>query len=306
MTAPVVPRYRVSAPAPAPVAPHNLFTAATVLEDVDPHAFTGVQYEAVCNTNVDPYPAACEPDATTNLSRTKVPQDTAETVVGTPFGVYAADSCVLGRDEDTARAQLRQRFLLGEAETVEHIVETGVAANWPNLHRDPTILTPVSTVTVDTLAKAVGMLEQWLADRFGTLGVIHAPRSYAETAFAHMQVDKQGPRALTRMGSAWVFGTGYTGGAPDGETDDGMLWLYATPPVTVRRTGVIEPATWESGAFNRETNSGMLIAERIYVVDWPCAAAAIKTTLPRLDYTTAPQPPAAAAAANTTSTITEG
>lgn len=295
--APIMPRYSVEPPAPALPAPYSLLSVATVLDDVPVHALTGVQYEAVCSTRVDGYPAPCEP-GTGTLSRQKDPHPTVSDVIATPFALYAADSCVLARDEATALAQLRQRFTAGEPAAVEHIVETGVLANWPNLQRTPVTVLPAASGQY-AFPDAVGLLEQWLAETTGSAGVIHAPRTAGPRAFTTMQAVTAGARAETRLGSQWVFGTGYTGTPPEGITDTGNLWLYATPQVTIRRSDLMQPATWHTGAFNRADNTALLLYERIYVVDWPYGVAAVDTGQPRPGYSSA------AARHHTTASVTE-
>lgn len=284
--APVVPRLRVDGP-PAPQ-PHRfgLFSAATVLENVAPHALLGVEYETVCSTQVDPYPLACQPSTPPDADRVKKPARTTDVVATSPFAVYAADACALGRDQNTARAQLRQRFLAGEETAVEHAVFTGELGTNSNLVGEAVVLADGQALE---LVDALGALEAFLATSYGGVGLIHAPMQLAPRAQAQLLIGVAGPRATTVLGSTWVFGTGYPGTSPDaaGGGGDAALWLYATPPATVRRSALIEPADWDSGAFDRATNSGLLLEERIYVIDWPCRSAAIKTTLPR-----PPAPPA--------------
>ncbi|HET6703562.1 hypothetical protein, partial [Amycolatopsis sp.] len=155
MTAAVIPRLSVAAPAAAPPLRFGLFSAATVLENVEPHALSGVEYEAVCSTRVDPYPAPCRPGD--EMSRAKTPDGTTSIVNASPFGVYAADACVLGRDANTARDQLRQRFLGGEQAAVERIIRTGELGNLPSLEQAPEVL----DAGADTdLLDAIGLLEQ--------------------------------------------------------------------------------------------------------------------------------------------------
>lgn len=280
MTAPVVPRLLIDGP-PAPI-PHRfgLFSAATVLENVDPHTLTGVEYEAVCSTQVDPYPAACEP-VPPGMTRRKTPTPTTSVTMASPFAVYAANGDVLARDAATARQQLRQRFLAGEQRAVENIVFTGSMGNTPNLAGEATVLQPSDSTTPVDLLAAEGMLEQWLAEHYGGAGVIHAPQWLAPKVAKEVALFVNGPRAGTVLGSTWVFGAGYPGTKPAAATGadaDKGVWLYATSPVTVRRSQVIEPADWATGAFNRWENVGLLAEERIYVADWPCGSAAVKVT----------------------------
>lgn len=274
VAAAVVPRLLVPPP-PAPIAHRfGLFSAATILENAEPHSLGGIEYSTVCSTRVDPYPIACEPSVPADFSVTKTPQQTISTTEASPFAVYSADECVLGRDQDTAKQQLRQRFLAGEQAAVERIVWTGILGNWPTLASAEVL--SGGTAGVD-LIDGIGLLEQWLAQTWGGIGVIHGPRTIAPRAAQQLAVTINGPRAQTIFGSVFAFGTGYDGTPPyAGGADDGSLWIYATPPITIRRSTLIEPADWSTNAFDRSTNRGMLIDERIYVVDWPCAVAAVQ------------------------------
>lgn len=281
MSAPVV-IPRATVPPPTAATPHlyGLLTVAAVQENADGRELTGVEYESVCSPRVDPYPAACRPGDET--PRTKDPHPTTAVTNGTPFAVYAADSCLLGRDERTARQQLRDRLRLGEETAVESAIETGDVANFPNLVSAEVI----GTAAVDLL-DAFGLLEQALSARFGTSGVIHAPMWLAPRAH-HMTLWRPaGQRAQTVLGSSVAFGAGYTGQPPaayvadEDVEDDGELWLYATGPVTVRRSQLIEPGGWTEGGFDRRQNLGFLLTERIYVVDWPCAAVAVRVDMQR-------------------------
>ena len=293
MTAPTnaMPRIQVSAPGPAPAARYGLFSAATMHEQVEGHALAGIEYEAVCSTHVTPYPAPCaHPAPPEGLPTTKTPAPTTSWAWGSPFALYAADDCALGRDETTARQQLRQRLAYGEQTAVEAIVERGLVGNVPRLigTAEQPVQLPAGTEPLDP-ADAVGVLEHWLAAATGGQGVIHAPRWISGRLRSTSVTSVAGPVMQAPLGNTIAFGAGYVGAPPAGQTSD-ALWLYATRPVTVRRSAVIEPATWSTGTFDTRQNAGLLLVERVYVVDWPCAAAAVPTTLPRRPEL-APTPP---------------
>lgn len=279
MTTPVIPRVTVAPPPPALRQEYGLFSAATILEDPQVHELTGVEYEAVCNVRVDPAPAPCLP-LPDGMTRRKIAHPTVSPYYGGPFVMYAADECVLGRDETTARRQLRQRFLAGEQFAVERTVATGEAGNTPALEPDAQIL---STRAL-SLQDAVGLLESWMARAIGGAGVIHAPQHVAYFAPWSTMLVTKGPRAQTLFGTTWSFGAGYTGAPPAAftGTDNQRVWLYATAPVTIRRSPLIEPAGWSDGAFDIRQNAGFLLDERSYVVDWPCGTAAVETLLERV------------------------
>lgn len=283
MSAPVV-IPRMAVPAPPVAQPHRfgLFTASVILENADPHELTGIEYEAVCAPRADPYPAACRPGDT--FPRGKSAYPSTAVFNATPFAVYSADECVLGRDPDTARGQLRERFLLGEEAAVEKILFSGVLGNLPNLTINPFV---IPATNPPDMPDAIGLLEQWLAVNYGGIGILHAPLTAAPRVQTLYELGVNGPRAGTVLGSAWAFGSGFPGSPPpfdhNGQpvADDGKLWLYVTPPVTIRRSALIEPADWSTGAFDTSQNVGMLISERLYVADWPCGAACVKTNLNR-------------------------
>lgn len=281
MSAPIVaPRLEVRAPSGVVAHRFGLFAASTLLENVEARALGGIQYEALGLPRVDALPAPCEPTAPPELvGQAKVAQSgTTKLTVGTPFVLYAADPCVLGRDAQLARTQLQTRFLAGEQNTVERVVESGELGNVPTLDEADVL----AATTAPNLADAIGMLEAWLAANWGGVGVIHAPRWLAPRAAWEAQLVTSGPRATTVLGSVWSFGN-YPGTGPTGQVPDTALWLYATPPVTVRRSALIEPAGWDTGAFDRRTNQAMLLIERVYVVDWPAmSSAAVKTSLTRV------------------------
>lgn len=237
-----------------------------------------------------------------------------------PFTVYAGESCFTGNhDNDTAVRNLRERFDLGEQEAVERVIYSGFlpdpeSLDWANrsypdpvkphlrpaLRWDPQILNGGNRTP---LPQAIGLLEHWMQADSGARGVIHAPAYMATTLTGKDILSASGPRSLTRLGHTFVFGTGYSGRKP--KYTDGTLipdrdkrfeqgatpapapeqmydeaWLYITRPITVRRSAVIEPADWNTGAVNQRTNHGSMVIERIYVVDWPCSVAAIRTDFP--------------------------
>lgn len=253
-----------------------------------------------------------------------------------PFAVYAGESCFLGNHEnEVAVRNLRERFDLGEQESVERVIYNGflpdpTRLDWSNnqvkdethpdadpypdpalphlrpaLRWDPVVLNGGQRTP---LWQAIGLLEHWLQADSGARGLIHAPAYMASTIGGGQLMTTSGPRAMTRLGHTYVFGTGYSGRKPlfsDGRPaqDDANppagdpenyaeAWLYATRPITIRRSALIEPADWTNGAVNLRNNTGSMLVERVYVVDWPCSHAAIRTDFPlyRLDEFTTTEP----------------
>lgn len=288
---PLAPRLTVPHEAEAPAEPrYGLFSAATIVEDMPAHAHHGVQYTTACHPEVHTYPLTDCPPGAAPANPTKTGERTRATTVADPFAVYAAETCFPGGDDETAaRTNLRRRILRGERHTVEAAVDSGRAGALPYLrHPDTPIITPGTGYDLQT---AVGLLEQTLAEN-GRTGIIHIPRWLAAPADELGIVHRDGPRARTFLGTAVAFGSGYSGRPPEGTGDDpAVVWLYATPHITIRRSVIVEPASWSEGAFNPQTNTPFLLAERVYVVDWPCQAWAVATTRPRVYTAPAPADP---------------
>lgn len=280
MCMPTIPRLQVERePVPLEDPRFGLLSAATVNEDMDPHGYHGVQYSAVCDPDVKPYPLTQCPPEQDNPG--KEGDRSEQIVVADAFALYAAETCIpLGQNAPQARQRLRDRLLMGERHAVEAVVYNGLAGARPFL-RDPegAVLNDGAQAA---LPQAVGLLEQRLA-ALGRPGIIHAPRWMAPVMDHLGIVHRSGPRATTLLGTPIAFGSGYSGQQPIGRADGAdVAWLYATPQITVWRSPIIEPGTLTDGAFDPATNSMFLLAERVYVVSWPCQVLAVATDLPLL------------------------
>lgn len=287
-----IPRATVGRPPLAGAVPYGLFSAATIGEGVDPHELNGVEYETVCSTDVREWPPRCGTrtgsDDITGY-REKHAVETSSATRADPFAVYAAETCVLGNTQPDDLEQFRQRFQLGEPAAVEHVFHTGKLGNRPALAPDAVVLGNQTNPL--PLARAIGLLEHWLACISGGTGVIHAPRWTAESLATSQLLGTRGPQAATKLGTTVAFATGYPGSAPaaaQAEDTDKKTWLYATRPVTIRRSTVTEPTEWGAGNVDLPHNVGFRMVERSYVIDVPCGqVAAVRTDLPLLD----PNPP---------------
>ena len=136
-----------------------------------------------------------------------------------------------------------------------------------------------SGTAVLTPAAGIGLLEAFLAETTGGLGVLWAPRWTAPTLLAAQLVRPDGPRLIAALGDPIVFaqttGVG-PGGVIPAEVD--VVWLYATGAVQVRRGPLIAPALAES--YSRTDGDVFAVVERPYLVGWGCAVAAVRVKLP--------------------------
>jgi len=256
---------------------YGLFSAATVVEDMDSFAQNGIQTSAVCDPGVNPYPF---PECPTGMENPVKEGLRSESVVtADPFAIYAAEECPpLGVSNAEARARLRERILMGERHTVENIVYNGLVNARPLL-RDPEAEI-LGAGAPTSIPQAVGMLEHRLS-AMGRPGIIHAPRWMAAVMDSLRIVHRSGSRITTLLGTPVAFGSGYSGAGPYGQEEPAeSSWLYATPQITVYRSTIYEPGTFQNGAFDPSTNRLFLLSERVYVVSWPCNVLAVATDAP--------------------------
>jgi hypothetical protein len=203
----------------------------------------------------------------------------AQRVVGIPFGVYGVETCLMGVTPEENAARARARLALIEQPSVERAFWTGEYGNSSALATsDPEILANPST-TVD-LTTGLSLLEQWLGEVAGAVGFIHTNRGAAPVAAHNNLINRVGARAETEIGNVWVFGGGYPTTGPAGQAAPigRELWMFASRQPTIRRTEVIVPGD-ATATLNWSKNSTFTIAERIYVIDFPCQTAAVKVDL---------------------------
>lgn len=203
----------------------------------------------------------------------------AQRVVGTPFAVYGVETCLMGITAQENAERARARLALIEQPSVERAFWTGEYGNTTALATsDPETLANPST-TVD-IATGLSLLEAWLGAVSGAIGFIHVNRAAAAVAASNRLINRVGARAETEIGNVWVFGGGYPTSGPTGQAapTGRELWMFATRQPTVRRTEVIMPGDATS-TLNWSKNSTFTVAERIYVIDFPCQTAAVKVDL---------------------------
>jgi hypothetical protein len=160
-----------------------------------------------------------------------------------------------------------EKLTLGEGRAIEREFWTGANGINPHLADvlDTTILAgglPVSPVA------GLAALEGALGECFGGIGLIHAPRGAIPALQASTLIERSGQRIQTTpLSTGVVAGGGYPGSAPDGTAAAaGQSWLFATGPVTLRRTPIEFVGASAADWTKRDTNDAILIAERTYVV----------------------------------------
>lgn len=214
------------------------------------------------------------------------------------FTVYAALPCNPIGYWPEAEARIIAHFTQGEERAVSRTFWTGTidapvtGVTYPHLAANTNVfsggMSPVQLQTaasvvvtgVVDIVEGIGLLESALANCFGGVGVIHAPRA----AFAHMAANKiiytRGGTAYTLADTPVAFGPGYSGTSPAGATPaTGNVWLYATGPVMMRRDPDIRITSTPTQALDRSVDTLTMFAERTYNLAWNCCHFAVQVSL---------------------------
>lgn len=172
-----------------------------------------------------------------------------------PFTVYGHHTCspigsTFARAQDLANQHLQVR----EEARVEQALWTGDLGNVPNLSGANGDAAPVNLGTL-SLWRAVSLLEQELAVRYGSLGVIHMSRENASRLMKEGDLVRQGGRLFTALGTPIVAGTGYASDR-----------IVGTPALFGYRGDVFASSNRPGDLLDRGNNDLYAIAERTYLV----------------------------------------
>lgn len=214
-----------------------------------------------------------------------------------PFTVYSSITCSpVGNFWEEAEARTVAALTNGEARAVEGVFWTGrVEAPagtiiYPHLAAatevfDGTgevLLQPAATVIVTGMVdvvEAIGLLESRLAECYGGVGVIHAPRAALAHLSANFLIEKSGQQIRTVGGTPIAFGGGYPGSSPTGASlPYGEVWFYVTGAISLRRSGITVTSNRVQG-LRRDVNTLQLFAERTYAIGWDCCLFGLPVSL---------------------------
>jgi hypothetical protein len=254
-------------PAPRPV---NLRTSARLVDD-------GFRWEQ----GISLLPETCFPggseDPCAGPETVKASGTATELVEWDPYGIYTYEQCAYTLN-DEAYGDLAGRARRSLEAQTSHLVETilwtgivdGVAfdATHPNVPL-------IDTATVGTPAPpttALMQMDQLLITALGgRRGMIHVPVPLMHF-FDDDLIQRNGSIWETSTGNIVVPGTGYTGSAPDGSMDTGVLWIYGTSMVELRLSEIVVLPGDLRSAVNRGTNQIVVRAERLALAYWDLCA----------------------------------
>jgi hypothetical protein len=181
--------------------PFGLFSVASLAESATERWENGVTWEAL----------SCDPagivvgDCDAPEGFPKEFPDGQPSGKAAAFTVYGAYKCgSLGHADALNHGQAQARALLAARE------EQGAEARlWTQMAQD--VDSEVVGTAGDDVIVVLGTLEQWIADNYGSLGVVHASRNAATTLGQKGLLDARGGQLTTKLGTPVVAGGGYPG-----------------------------------------------------------------------------------------------
>jgi len=237
----------------------------------------------------DPAQGIGQPDCDDQTPTVGLPKNLVRNGQGddaaSPFTIYGHYTCSpVGFDAEAAQSLADAHLLTREQARVEQALWTGDLGNVPNLAGANGYDEPVSlgAAAVD-LVTAIGLLEEFNAKSYGSLGVIHMTRATATHAMSVnlLEVVSSGTRLQTKLGTPVAAGAGYPGSGPTTDTPTpGKPWVYISPALFGYRSDVFTSSSVPGDLFDRGHNSMTAIAERNYLVGFDgCGVGAVQADL---------------------------
>lgn len=213
----------------------------------------------------------CDPEVdVVGLPKT-LDQGMGEGGEATPFTVYGHHTCSpIGGTFERAQEMANQHLQVREEARVEQALWTGDLGNVPNLSGANGYAAPVNLGTF-ALWRGVARLEQEMAKRYGSLGVIHMSREVATRLVKEGDLVRTQGRFFTPLGTPIVAGTGYASDR-----------IVATPAMFLYRSDVFTSSNRPGDLLDRSNNNMHAVAERTYLVGFDECAV--------LEITIAPDP----------------
>ncbi len=253
--------------APRQPLPFGLFSAFAIRPEGDGRWQAGVRWEVAPCTAPDGIGAPwCPPDEETIIG---LPKDLTPNVppVGeaSPMTIYGHYACSAMSNTFAEAQRLANEHLTSREESrVEQALWTGDLGNVPNFSGANGYPAPTDVGVYDSVVDALASIEQWMADEFGTLGVIHMSRRTATMLAKHLE--SRGGRLYTKaLGTPVVAGAGYGNDA-----------IIGTPAVFGYRSEMFDSSARPGDLMDRGNNDMVAVAERTYVIGFdPCGVGKV-------------------------------
>lgn len=266
---------------------YGIFSVVDNATNMDPHWMSsGFEYEdSLCGPpQLEVFRDECPPE-----SFTKDAQRNSIFCNAEPFVVVGSYKCPpVGRQADEAFEIARQRLLKWEEFMVEFAFSSGSLSSLgtpltPSLpYGNPDCgLIPIDLNedgAVGPIA-AIALLEEALGATSGC-GIIHVPSRLAPFLDYYRLLEKDGDGLYTPEGYPVSLGRGYASFGPGGTPPvDGEKWIYATGPILMAKSNMIQVPENIAEGVNRSINDVEVRAERFYALGFSCALFAVRVNL---------------------------
>jgi hypothetical protein len=247
--------------APRVPLPFGLFSVLDPRPDGSAHwRGGGVQFEYLDPFTVDSIGPTQTPQSDTQglPKNLDFPEDSGDTRdpgyddagVFTVYGHYKVSPIAWSPEDAQARAsEVLQAF---EEREAERIFWTGDKGNTPNLTDG---IAAVGTWDVSKINSAIGALERFIADTYGSLGVIHMNRQLAAAGMTSGTLKANGSRLFTALGTPVAAGAGYPSGS-----------IRATPALFGYRSEIFTSSARRGDLLDTKNNDLYAVAERNYLI----------------------------------------
>lgn len=195
----------------------------------------------------------------------------------TVYGHYTGPLVGLGAADAQSRAT--DHLIAREESRVEQAFWTGDLGNTPKL--EDAGVTSVQAAAASAV-RGVGLLEDFIADSYGSLGVLHMTRAVASMLLGAGLLESKGGRLLTKLGTPVAAGSGYPGTGPTGQAAAaGTSWVFVTPALFGYRSDIFTSSAAPYDLAQRGQNNLLAVAERSYLLGFdPCGVGAALVNLP--------------------------
>lgn len=243
--------------APRNPLPYGLFSALAPREGAEQDRWeNGVQWEQITLDQLGGLGQADKVSEDTLGMPKQLGRNRGEMSSASAFTVYGHFNCSpVGYSPAEAQELANAHLALREEARVEQALWTGDLGNVPNFAGAHDFGAPVEvgSGTLDKVGEVFGLLESWIAQTYGSQGVIHLSRLNASRASS--KLENRGGKLFTKMGTPVISGTGYG--------DDKIV---VTPALFAYRSAPFTSSNVAGDLFNRDANELTAIAERTYLV----------------------------------------
>src|SRR5690625_2046774 len=232
---------------------HGLFTVVNFRDSGDGRWQRGIQWEHQdCSPLMPPIYDECTDDP---VGLPKTLQAGPGVASADPFTVVGEFVCSpVGYTPQTAQDWAETRLVAREEAAAESYL-------WDRLVEDAD-----SVSGGESIGQAVAAVEAYLADNYGSAGVIHMSRYVAQVAVDKGAIERRSGRLETRLGTPVVAGTGYAGDT-----------VIGSPRVFGYRSEVFTSSNNAGDLVDRSTNDLYAVAERRYVLGFdPCGVGIVQ------------------------------